>query len=392
MIRLLLYHRRLRMFLLGSSLSSFGSAMSTVALPLYVLDHFHSPLLLGTVFVARELPGTLLALWIGWLVDRLGAFLSSIIALAVCGTGIGSIPFVAFSAVLTVTSSFVLGIGMSLLSPTVALYVPALVPDDELDVANGAFQSTFMVGDLLGTAVGGWVVSQGHYVWGFYGDALSYFLAAGTVFLVGNVNLSSKPLGRENTLEIFHGFRQLAETVTAQKTLLRMLIVDSGLYFAMGAINVALPLYTVHTLGRPWLYSIVLITSGIGELLAGFLAPNIRVLFQEGYDSKWYIGLASMIGLGYVLLVLWPSVAVALSISFVVSFPTGMLYVVYASKIQRSIPAKMMGRFQTVMAGSSSIFTGGGSVIAGLFGSARLGIGLSVVGLWLAGLVGTLVR
>lgn len=163
MIHLLMKNRHLRMFLIGSTLSTLGSAMSTVALPLYVLTHFHSSLLLGVVFAARELPGIILAPWVGGLVDRMDTFRSTNIALAICGLGIGSIPMVGFSSTLTVVVSMVLGIGLTLLSPTVALYIPALVSDEELEYANGAFQSTYMVGNLLGTELGGWIGERGQY-------------------------------------------------------------------------------------------------------------------------------------------------------------------------------------------------------------------------------------
>ncbi|MDQ0191455.1 MFS transporter [Alicyclobacillus cycloheptanicus] len=386
MIRLLMNNRRLRMFLLGSTLSTLGSAMSTVALPLYVLAHFHSSLLLGVVFVARELPGIVLALWAGGLVDRLGAWKSTIVALAVCGVGIGAIPMVGFSFVLTVVSSAVLGIGLTLLSPTVSIYIPALVSDEALESANGAFQSTFMEGNLVGTALGGWIVERGQYGLGFYADAMTYFLAIGTVLLVGPVrpNLVAVQASEQR---IINSFRRMVVEILRNKAFTQMLVVDGGMYFAMGAINVALPLYTAHTLRLPWLYSPILMTTGVGELLAGLMSSSVPKLVHEGQEGKWYVGMASLVGMSYILMVLFPSVTTVFVASFIGSIITGLLYVIYASTMQRTIPAEAMGKFQTVMSGLSSAFTGGGSVVAGVLSSGLWGFGISACVLWICAVV-----
>jgi|GEM_PF-6470391 len=382
MVRLLLNNRRLQMFLLGSTLSTFGTALSSVALPLYVLAHFHSSLLLGIVFVARAIPGIVLARWVGGVVDRLGAYVSTSIALAVCGLGIGVVPVVGFSAGLTVIANMVLGVGLTLLSPTVAMYIPALVPDEELETANGTFQSTFTVGSLLGTALGGWVVQRGYYALGFYGDAVTYFVAIGTVLMVGRVS-AVNTIARE---PLHHGvtqsLRRIVTDITKNAAFIQMLVVDWGLSFAMGIINVALPLYTAHTLHRPWLYSPLLMAIAVGDLLAGFMSSTARRVIPAGKEGKWYVAMASLVGLTYVFIAVVPTVTAVFAASFIGSVTTGLLYVIYASTVQRTIPAEVMGRFQTVMSGVISALTGGGSLLAGIVGAGSWGFGISACILW----------
>lgn len=136
--------------------------MSSVSLPLFVLLNYNHHFILGLVFVAREVPSTILAPWVGKFVDRVGAYRATVTAMIICGVTTGLIPVIAFSPVFLLICVFVLGMGLVMLAPTVALYIPKLTIDQFLVEANGAFQVIYSVGNLVGTAAGGELIALGH--------------------------------------------------------------------------------------------------------------------------------------------------------------------------------------------------------------------------------------
>ena len=79
------------------------------------------------MLAAREVPVTLCAPWLGAVVDRVGGYKTTLIALSLSALAVGSISFDTTFRPLLVVSYVLLGCGMVLIAPLVGIYLANLV-------------------------------------------------------------------------------------------------------------------------------------------------------------------------------------------------------------------------------------------------------------------------
>lgn len=377
MLRLLGAERRLRWFLLGGILIALGGSASLVALPLFILNTTSNAFLLGVILLARTLPATLLAPFFGRYIDRVGIYRATIIGLLLSAGGVGTIPFLQGAPSLIIVSAFIQGIGQILLFPVVAFYLPALVSEQDLDMANSAFRTFAIGGGLAGTALGGLMVSYQWYTLAFCLDALFSILALGAVLTIGKISGERTP--EENT-SLRKAFVPVVQVVRRNPTLLSMLAIDAALYFAIGATGVALPVYTTALSHAPWLYSSSLFAANIAELLGGIVAPHVHRRIPAGRLAFFYGIFALTMALSFLAISLWISAVSVLLFTFLTSLILGVLYVLYGTYMQKAVPVYVMGRFQTVAASLSSVCQSGGNFVAGEIATRSFSLGYVVTG------------
>ena len=186
-----LRNRSLRLLLAGQVTSNVGDACYAVALPWYVLAVHGGTALLGAVLVAYGIPRTGLIAIGGWASDRweartvmlasdLARFLGVAALAAVAATGPARIAALIPIAV-------VLGAGEGLFLPASYSVLPSLVPDGDLQAANGLTSSGTQVATLAGPAIGGALVALASPWLALALDAVSFAVSATTLARVGAV-------------------------------------------------------------------------------------------------------------------------------------------------------------------------------------------------------------
>lgn len=377
MLRLLVTERRLRWFLVGGILIALGGSASLVALPLFILNTTHNAFLLGIILLARTLPATLLAPFFGRYIDRVGMYRTTITGLLLSAFGIGMIPLLQAIPPLIVISAFIQGVGQILLFPVVAFYLPALVNEKDLDMANSIFRTLSIGGGLAGTALGGLMITYKWYTLTFCLDALLSILALGTVLAIGKI---AGEQAQDENVPLWKAFVPVVQVVRRNPTLLYMLVIDAALYFALGAVGVALPVYTTALSHSPSLYSGALITANVAELLGGIAAPAINRRVPPGRLAFSYGVFALIMALSFLGISLWFSVVSVLLFTFITSFMLGVLYVLYGTYMQKAVPEYVMGRFQTIAASLSSICQSGGNFVAGEIATFSFNLSYAAIG------------
>lgn len=287
----------------------------------------------GIILLARTLPATLLAPFFGRYIDRVGIYQATIIGLLLSALGVATIPLLAGLPALLVVCAFIQGAGQILLFPVVAFYLPALVNDRDLDMANSAFRTFAIAGGLAGTALGGLLVSARLYALTFGLDALLALLALGTVVVIGRL-AGARP--EEEKISFWQAFVPVLQVVRQNPTLLSMLAIDAALYFAIGAIGVALPVYTTALSQTPWLYTSALFTANVAELLGGLLAPHVNRRIPAERLAFSYGLCALTMALAFLAISLWISAISVLLFTFLTSLLLGVLYVLYGTYMQKS--------------------------------------------------------
>lgn len=377
MLRLLRTERRLCWFLLGGILLALGGGASLVALPLFVLTTTSNALLLGLILLARTLPATLLAPLFGRYIDRVGIYRAAIVGLLLSALGSGTIPFLAGLPPLIAGSAFIQGVGQILLFPVVACYLPALVSEQDLDMANSAFRSFSIAGGLAGTALGGLLITARLSTLTFSLDALLALLTLGAVLVIGRLPGATP---QDEQIPLWQAFVPVVQVVRQNPTLLSLLAIDAALYVALGATGVALPVYTTALAHTPWLYGSALFVANGAELLGGVLAPHINRRIPPGRLARAYGLLALTMGLSFLALGAWLSAVSVLLFTLLTSLLLGVLYVLYGTYMQKAVPASLMGRFQTSAASLSALCQSGGNVAAGAIATRSFTLGYTMIG------------
>jgi MFS family permease len=209
-------NRDFRRVWLGETVSTGGSAVTTVALPLVAVVGLHAgPMTTGVLTAASWLPWVVLGLPAGAWVDRLrrrplllGADLAAAGLLA-------SVPVAAWLGVLGTAQLLVVALLTGVTSVVFGLayraWLPGLVPPAELDRANARLQGSASVAQLAGRGLAG-ILAQGlGAVTGVLADAVSFVVSAACLAGVRVREARPVPPARRNLrAEIAEGVRLVA--------------------------------------------------------------------------------------------------------------------------------------------------------------------------------------
>ena len=180
-------NRNFRVLWGSQVLSGFGDSVSTIAFPLLVLAVTGSPgaagLVLGTTAAAQVVAGLPMgALADRW--DRKKIMLGSEAACVVAGASlVAALLFGVVTLAHMVAVAGVLGVSAALFVPAEDASLPNVVPDDQLSTAVALNTARSYLGELSGTAAGGFLFALTRFM-PFVVDVLTHALAfLGLTFL-----------------------------------------------------------------------------------------------------------------------------------------------------------------------------------------------------------------
>jgi MFS family permease len=331
----------------ANAISSTGDGAFVAALPLLAVTITHDPRLVSVVTAATFLPWLLLSLPAGAVVDRYDRVTlmwraQAVQAAVVAITAILIVVREADIEVLAV-AGLLLGCAEVIFSNAAQAILPALVPPELLPKANGSQQVSLTVGEsFLGPPAGSLLFAVA--------AALPFGLDAGS-FAGSAALLAGLPRsGRTPTDSRHIGIRaQVAEGLRwlAGHRLLRVVAVLLGIYnFAnqMGqAILVLLATQTLHVSIRG--FGLLLAASAVGSVVGGLLNPVLtrHLGLLPSLVLPALIEAAAFVGIGFA-----PGPAVVAALLAVQGFTVAMWNVVTISLRQRVVPARLLGRVNSV--------------------------------------------
>ena len=280
--------------LAANTVSEIGSTLTLIALPWFVLQTTGSAARTGLTGFSVALPGFLVGIFGGTVVDRLGYRRSSVIADLVSGIGIGLVP----TLFLTVGLPFALLLALVFVGSMLAIpgltarrsMLPELagLGDVRRERINAAFESIQQLALLLGPPLAGVlivVLGPSTVLWI---DAGSFAFSAVVVGLaVPSFRVQPATAAPERYLD------QLVEGVRflLREPLLRAMAIVLGLFngLEVPAFAVVLPVYARRLLGGPTALGLLASAVGAGSL-AGAAAYGVfghrlsrRTLWFAGY-------------------------------------------------------------------------------------------------------------
>ena len=340
-------YRRLALALV---LSTFASGVWVVAMVWEVIRIGGGPAQLSLVSTAGAVGVLLPALLGGVVADRVPQKIILLVVAAVEAGGISLVGVLSFTDLTQVwmlaAVSFVTGAGMAFYFPAYSAWLPALVPESDLQAVNG-FEG--MVRPTIGQAIGPGVAGV---VVGAVSPAAALTVAA-TAAGLGLVALAAVPLTpvrRELDDTPTHPVRTaLADIREGWSYMLRTPWLLATLLFAsvmvlviMGPLDVLLPFLIKDRLGggpgaHAWVLGAFGVGGALGSLVMGALPMPRRYL--STMNLMW--GVAC---LPFVIIGIADAVWVVVACTFVIGALFSAPMVIWGTLLQRRVPPELLGR------------------------------------------------
>lgn len=340
-----------RWLALALAASSFASGVWIVALTWEVIRLGGGPGQLSTVMTASAVGVLVPALLAGVVADRVP---QKLILLAVALVELVGMALIAFLSATDTSAlwmlaavSFVTGMGMAFYYPAYSAWLPALIPESDLQAVNG-FEGMVRptIGQAIGPAVAGAVVASAS-----PGAAFTVAAASSAVALVVLTQVPSTPVRR--TLDDAHaghpvraafadmreGFSYMVRTPWLLATLL---FASLMILVMMGPLEVLIAFLVKDRLGSgPTDHSYVLAAFGIGGALGSLVMASVPMprRYLTVMNLGWGLGALPFVVIGLAESV-WVVIAAALVMGAMFSFPM----VIWGTLLQRRVPSHLLGR------------------------------------------------
>ncbi|MFT2752981.1 MFS transporter [Clavibacter sp. Sh2088] len=274
-----------RSYWAAATVSSFGTAVSAVAVPVLVVTVLDAnPFEVGLVNAAQFLPYALFGLIVGAYVDRFPRkplLIWSSVGRGVC---LGAIPVLwmmgALNLWVTAVALFVFGVLSVVGFAATQSLLPRIVPRPLLLTANARLDQSDAAAQTAGPALGGVLVSIVTAPIAIALDAVSYFVDAVLIARIRVVEqTAARPAGARLRREIADGLRW-----TYGHVALAPLAVSTHLWFLANAAGLTVfATLALRTLALPAaVYGAIVAVGGVAMLVGATAAPRLGARFGAG--------------------------------------------------------------------------------------------------------------
>ena len=158
----ILKNRTFLLLFLGNTISLIGFGFNLVGVSWLVLEVTGSELALGKLMAMATVPGVILALFAGIIIDKVNRkwllVVLDLFRMVVVGTFVVLLVQDRFSMTALYITVLLMGTGSSLFWPTAQAFVQELVSDKDYFHANALLSASYQAGSILGAGIGGVVV------------------------------------------------------------------------------------------------------------------------------------------------------------------------------------------------------------------------------------------
>lgn len=368
----------------GEAVSAFGTYIGDVSISFAaVIALGATPLQMGLLTMATNLPALLFSLFTGVWVDRVRRR----VLMIACDLGrfvlLVSIPLAAIAGMLKMQQLYAVILCASLLDLVFGVayqaYLPSLVSSEELLAANSRLTASSSVAMVSGWSLAGWIVEWFGAPFAVGIDAVSFLASAVAVVSIDKPETVPEPRSETASVvgEMLEGARFLLLEPRVRGIGIATLV--NGL--ASGLLSAVFVLYLVDSLGfKTGPLGFMFAVGGASALVGSILAQRLSARFGMG-PAMVFTFTMNAVGMGLIAFAYGPTVRSAgLIVAQQILGGLGLtIYSITAtSVVQVLTPQAMMGR---VMASFRFIFTSSlmiGAPLAGLM-SAAVGIRATIL-------------
>jgi MFS family permease len=369
-----------RSYWAAATVSSFGTAVSAVAVPVLVVTVLHAtPFEVGLVNAAQFLPYALFGLIVGAYIDRFPRKPLLIAASIGRGVCLGAIPVMWATGHLTLWATaaalFLFGVLSVVGFAATQSLLPRIVPRPLLLAANARLDQSDAAAQTAGPALGGVLVSIVTAPIAIALDAVSYLVDAVLIARVRVVERQpTRPAGARLRRDIADGLRW-----TYGHPALAPLAVSTHLWFLANAAGLTVfATLALRTLALPAaVYGAILAVSGVAMLMGATAAPRLGARFGAGrtiiaaraaYPVAWAAIAVATLGAGGGAA---PATVVTLFVAFAVQgVAAGAENANEMSLRQTVTPDELLGRMNGTIRSANRTLAAAGAVGGGALMSA----------------------
>ncbi|WP_327306688.1 MFS transporter [Streptomyces sp. NBC_01298] len=256
------------------STSAFGTAVTTVAMPLVAVLELDATTFETSVVAAATMCAWLLfGLPSGVIVDRLPLRPVLVVADLVRAAALVSVPVAVYLDSLTLAQlvivSFVISVASVIFEVGYSTYLPAVVTKDRLTASNSLLQGSESVSQVAGPALGGGLVQALGAAYSLIADVVSYLVSAALLMTVPPPRSGTPKKPKRNmAAEIREG----VQFVRHHPVIRPLVFAGTGFNFATGAIEALTAVFLVRTVEVDS-YAIGFLIAGLG--LGGVIGAAI---------------------------------------------------------------------------------------------------------------------
>jgi len=331
--------------------SGVGNAMVMLTIPWLVLERTGSAASAGLVAAASAVPAILVAPLVGWLVDRFGRRVVSVISDILSALAVASIPVVAMLGSLDFPVIVALAVLGATIDPAGYTARRSILPDAAeaagrpVDPLNGIHEGIFAVGWTVGPVVGAALIASVGAVQSFWAPFVLFLVASGCVaaMRVGDAGQRARAEADGGT-ETNLGWTSLSRgfTILWHDRPLRLVtiavVVLAAIYMPTEA--VLLPTY-FERLDNPGALGIVIASLALGAMIGAFSYGWLRRRLRLSTLARLVL---AGVALSIVPMALLPPLPVLAVAGFFLGLSWGPADPMMSTLVQTRIPAHEQGR------------------------------------------------
>jgi len=344
----ILKNRTFLLLFLGNTISLIGFGFNLVGVSWLVLEITGSELALGKLMAMATVPGVVLALFAGIIIDKVNRkwllVVLDLFRMLVVGTFVILLVQDRFSMSALFITVLLMGTGSSLFWPTAQAFVQELVSAKDYFHANALLSASYQAGSILGAGIGGVVVH-------FYGVPTALAFNALT-HLISALLISAAPFTRqivhqdiESILQsMSKGFIYFKEKVGVLILGFTTILADVAIWGALSVLTITISKEVF--LAGSWGYGLMEGFYGVGALIS-----TVAV----GYMTQ-FLGRGRALLLCYVVagvMCLFAPISISIYLAGLAYFFMGLhnnaARICVRTIFMEQIPNKIMGRVQTIL-------------------------------------------
>lgn len=356
------WKRAVTLFLVGQSISMFGSSIVQFAVMWYLTLETRSGLVVMLYAVFAFVPQGVLSLFGGALADRMNRKLLIIIPDAIIAITTLALALIMVAGItdlwIILAAVTIRSIGSGFQNPAVSATIPSIVPAEHLMRVNGINASIQGVMALLAPAAGGAIYGLGGIVPTFFVDVVTAILGIGVMLFVRIPKLPDNPEPKSLIGDLVAG---LHYTFT-HRFIRWLLTVYAVVFVLIVAPSFLVPLMVTRSFGgEVWMLTGVEVAFSLGMALGGMV---VGMLVRH---SKMHLLLVSSVifGLLSVAMGIAPNIYVVLALNTTVGLLVPVFSTPSTTALQENTDPAFMGRVFSLV---SIVFTLGMPMGMAVFG------------------------
>jgi predicted MFS family arabinose efflux permease len=376
----------------SSAASTFGAALSIVAVSWIVYHYTHSPLNVAYLGLVEIGPGIVLGLAAGVVADRYNrrslmvtADVTRMMGMAILAAALF---LLGFSLLLIFAIMIVVQSSSALFTPASQAILPRLVEKGSLEDANGLLFSSGGVARSVGSATGGVVVAVLGAVWGLAINAVTYALSAIFILQIASElgRVDGPPRAERGSFgaDFAEGMRYVLGSRTLSE-------VSFGYLPSNFLSSFVFPFFVVYASvrfgGGAVAFGALVAALAIGTAAGGLLVGRLSTRRHAG----WWMGSTVLFeAVMYGVLAYSSNLDISVLAALGAGIGIGFGNTVYYSVMQATVPSHVLGRVLSISDFGSFVAVPAGLVAGGLL-IARYGVGTTItiaaIGIFVTGAV-----